>query len=230
MASTLSKELTGRDFTATEATGMDLVEGVPITIGFHEDQLHAHAGCNRIFGPVMWSGNTLHAGALASTMMACPDPVGAQERDLLLLLGSAPTATLAGESLTLSTSIDGNEVSIGFTERHHPTLTGTRWVLTGMVKDQGVHSLPEGTSAALQFTETDVAVEFGCNTGRGAVTITGDTIAFGPLRTTRMTCRPPVMEVENHMTRVLMGILHYEIDHEELRLMNAELGLRLRAG
>lgn len=184
----------------------------------------------QIFGPVTWSGNTLHTEALASTMMACPDPIGAQERNLLQLLGSAPTATLAGETLTLSASLDVTEVRISFTERHRPTLTGTRWVLTGLVKDQGVHSPPEGTSAVLQFTGTDVTVEFGCNTGGGAVTISDDTIEFSPLRMTRMMCPPPAMEVEHHMVAVMNGTVHYEIDGEELRMNNAEVGLRLRAG
>ncbi len=90
-----------RLFVATSADSRDIVEGSQIEITLGDGQINAYAGCNRIFGTYRLEGNTLIAGPLASTRMACEPELMDQDTWLIRLLESGPELTLDGDEMTL---------------------------------------------------------------------------------------------------------------------------------
>ncbi len=77
------------------------------------------------------------------------------------------------------------------------TLAGTNWTLTS-IEALGAESgtLP-GADITLDFSADGQANgAAGCNTYNGTYTLTGETLTFGPLITTRMMCPEPIMKQE----------------------------------
>ncbi len=112
-------------------------------------------------------------------------------------------------------------------------LEGTRWVVDGLLANQGVSTVPIGAEASITINDGTAAVEAGCNTGSAPVTITDTTITFGPLMLTRMACPQPQMDLEQAVVAVLSGEVSYTIDSSTLKLRTmtdaGEIGLNLTA-
>jgi heat shock protein HslJ len=61
---------------------VSVVAGTEVTATFGADgRVTGSGGCNRYFGPFERAGEALRIGPLASTRMACLDPVGASEQE-----------------------------------------------------------------------------------------------------------------------------------------------------
>jgi heat shock protein HslJ len=94
--------LDGRTYTSTEVRGHDLVEGSQVTLTFEDGRLSAQAGCNTMSGEATWDDGTLEvAGPMASTMMACEQPLMDQDQWLSSFLASSPSLEADGRTLTL---------------------------------------------------------------------------------------------------------------------------------
>ena len=63
--------------------------------------VNGHAGCNRFFGPAEIRDGVLSMGPLATTRMACPDPIAAEEARFLEALHSARYLTRSASELRL---------------------------------------------------------------------------------------------------------------------------------
>jgi heat shock protein HslJ len=75
-------------WTVTEIAGAGILEGTEVQIGFtDEGRFFGTAGCNRLMGVYMLTGEGLSFGGVASTMMACPDAIMAQEMAFSEALG-----------------------------------------------------------------------------------------------------------------------------------------------
>ena len=85
---------------------------------------------------------------------------------------------------------------------------------------QAVSSIPAGVRPpTLRFEGGNLAVDTGCNTGRGRYALAGDTITFGPIATTRMACVDPNgQRVEQAVLTVLTGTATSAIDGPVLTL------------
>lgn len=103
-------DLDGRSFVATELTGATIVEGSEIVIEFEDGRVAVLAGCNTQNGSYEIDGDTLVASGLVSTMMACDEPLMAQDTLLAGMLAAGPTVELDGDQLTLST--DANTLTL----------------------------------------------------------------------------------------------------------------------
>jgi heat shock protein HslJ len=220
--------LDGRTFLSTGIEGRVLVAGSRIRISFDDGQVSASGGCNSMSGPYLIDGNRLVARSLATTEMACEEPLMAQDTWLADLLDGA-TITLDGTTLTLSTG----DVQLTMEDREvadpDRPLLGTRWVVDGLVSGDAVSSVPLGVTAALTFSDGRVDVEAGCNNGGGTVDITATTLGFGPIALTKMACGGPAMAVEQAILAVLNGTAVYEIEADVLTITAGERGLMLRA-
>lgn len=76
-------------------------------IDFSEDgELTGNVGCNSFGGDYKVDGNQITFGSIISTLMACEDPIGAQESAVLQTFTDTATYTLNGDTLTI-TSADG---------------------------------------------------------------------------------------------------------------------------
>ncbi len=90
------------DFTSTEVTGHDLVEGSEIGLSFSPDDLAYRAGCNQMGGKYLIVGTELRLdGPGRSTMMGCDDDLQAQDQWLTELLTEGVEFELSGAELTL---------------------------------------------------------------------------------------------------------------------------------
>jgi heat shock protein HslJ len=101
-------DLAGRSFTSTEVRGHDLVEGSTVRLTFEDGRISVQGGCNTLNGGATWEGDTLEvAEPMASTMMACEEPLMEQDQWLSSFLTSSPALEVDGDTLTLGDDTTG---------------------------------------------------------------------------------------------------------------------------
>ena len=105
-------DLAGKTFVGTSVEGFELVEGSEIQISFEETTLSATAGCNTLGATYAIEGDTLTTSDASTTLMACSDPLMAQDQWLADLVGSGVTVALGGSTLTLT----GEEATVTLEE------------------------------------------------------------------------------------------------------------------
>ncbi|MGW0791536.1 META domain-containing protein [Streptomyces sp. NPDC002911] len=179
-------------------------------------------GCNRFTAEAHVEGDKVSVGPGTTTEMGCEKDVQQFEKAMGRTFSGELKAAVAGRSdektLTLTTA-EGD--SIALTSEPPAPLTGTAWKVTGLLSGRGAASVPSGTEnkAHLTFGE-DGAVEgnLGCNSFRGKASVSGSTLTFGPLTSTRKMCAGPEMELERALLGVLEGKTTYEIDHRSLSI------------
>ena len=97
-------DLNGRVFTSTAAEGATIVDGTNVIITFADDSMSVVAGCNTMNGAFDIEDDVLKAANLVSTMMACDEPLMAQDQWVGTLLTSNPTVALDADTLTIAGS------------------------------------------------------------------------------------------------------------------------------
>ncbi|UWR22145.1 META domain-containing protein [Sulfitobacter sp. S190] len=102
---------------------IDALTGEPVTMGDGGREPHivleasvtgayrATVGCNRMRGRYILDGNSLTFSPAASTMMACPEPIGALERRLGEVMAEVATYVIEGETLVLRNA-DGDPLAV----------------------------------------------------------------------------------------------------------------------
>ena len=219
-------DLSGRGFVSSDVTGHELVDGSEITMNFLDDAVSVNAGCNTMNGRFEITDGTFAAEQSAMTMMACPDPLMAQDTWLSEFLASSPTVALDGSTLTFT----GDDATITLEEIEPAALVGTTWVVTGTVADAAVSTVPLDPTASITISDDGtVAVDTGCNMGSGDVEVGDDTLTFGPIATTLRACADEVARLEASVLEVLQGDVDYEISADSLSLRSGEVGLELTA-
>jgi putative lipoprotein len=93
-------------------------------------------------------------------------------------------------------------------------LAGSEWGVAGET----------GRTAPFVQVRSDgiVAGSSGCNRFTGTYTYKGDELTMGPLATTRMACRPEVMEREQEFLTMLAQVRHAEASHLKLTLKDGK--------
>lgn len=99
------QSLLGVEWQITEYAGTPVVEGTPASLRFADGRVSGTAGCNRFSGGYeTGEGFSIRFREIATTMMACPDPLMQQERAVLDLLDAVSSYTFdASGGLILST-------------------------------------------------------------------------------------------------------------------------------
>lgn len=207
--------LDGRAFVSTSVAGRDLVTGSRVTIMLKDGRLGVNAGCNSMSAAYQLDGGRLSMGVMATTEMACPDPLMAQDQWLAEFL---PGAKLDLVDTTLTLAKGGVTVTLVDKKTTNLPLDGTTWTVDGLVSADAVSSLPSGVTATLVFGDGAVDVKTGCNSGHGSVTVGSDTITFDLLAITAMLCGDDAMRVETHVLSVLAGEQPYAIDGDSLTI------------
>ena len=225
-----AEDLSGRGFVSSDVTGYDLVEGSEITMNFLDDSVSVNAGCNTMNGGFEIADGAFVAGQFAMTMMACDDPLMAQDTWLSEFLASSPSISLDGSTLSFS----GDDVTITLDEIEPAALVGTTWTVTGTVANEAVSGVPMDSTASITIADDGTAaVDTGCNTGSGSVEVGDDTLTFGPIAITKMACPPEQTTLETSVLSVLQGEVTYEIDGSNMSLRSGdgadEVGLELTA-
>ena len=232
---------TGPDLDATSWIGTKATEhgddrpfatGSTLRLDFSDGGLSVHAGCNHLHGSYRISGDSLRVGSLASTEMACEQPLMDQDAWLAdTVFGSPLTAVVDGDTLTLSRP----GLTLVLTDRRVASpdlpLQGTRWQLEGIQEGDAVSSVPAGVRRPDLTIEPDgtVVLHTGCNSGGGTATVAGSTITFGPLVMTTRACLDASGQTEAAVLAVLDGAVTWSITERSLSLTKGNRGLVLRA-
>jgi heat shock protein HslJ len=224
-----TEALSGRTFLSTGIEGADLAEGSQVRLTFEATRIGASAGCNQMSGEYEVADGALKVGMLAMTEMACEEPLMSQDTWLSGFLEGA-SATLDDTTLTLTK--DGTSLTLQDESVLNPDkpLEGTRWVVTSVIANDAVSSVPESAQASLVFDATSVAVETGCNSGSGGYEANDGLITFGPIATTLKMCvDESIGALEQSVLGVLQGEVVSEIDGNTLTLTKDGTGLVLTA-
>ena len=211
-----SAGLDGHTYVSTGVNGHDLTPKSTITLSFKAGQLTANAGCNTMSGAyTLAADGTLGVGPMATTAMGCPAALMAQDTWLAAFLPGA-TVKVDGDTLTLTkdkvtlTLVDQNTTNL--------PLENTTWVVTGLVANSAVSTVPQGVKATLVFSGGKVAVDTGCNTGSGPATFTDTSITFGAIALSKKACLADATQVEQAMVPVLDGTQPYTITADSLKI------------
>jgi heat shock protein HslJ len=99
-----------------------------------------------------------------------------------------------------------------------PALGGTRWRL----EDLAGAGVIDDAQATLEFGEGGtVSGSSTCNRFTGTATVSGDSIAFGPLATTRRACAEALMNQETSYLAALADAQRFKVDGSALRIYTA---------
>lgn len=191
-------------------------------------------GCNHFTADARVDGDTVTVGPGTTTEMGCEKDLQQFEKAMARAFSGTLEAAVAdshgngddesgdagstNRTLTLTTR---NGDFITLTSEPPAPLTGTAWKVTGLISGSVATSLPAGARDKGRITfAKDGSVEgsLGCNSFHGRATVSGSTITFGPLASTRKMCQGPEMELERAMLGVLDGRTQYKIDHRVLTL------------
>ena len=224
--------LDGRTFVSTKAEGAKLAPDGELRLNFENEIMAAKGGCNVITGFYEVTGAKLAwTETPAATMMACEDPLMAQDTWVTETLTTWLDATLEGQTLTLS----GDGVSITLEEEIDTSLTGVKWTLNSLISGDAASSLPAGVDApTLEIAEDGTVTLFaGCNNGGGSAVIKDfenlGVIEFQPMRLTMMACEGEASTVETAVTTVLDGSVEANIAGKSLTITKGTEGLVFQA-
>lgn len=189
--------------------------GTRLTLSVEGGRVWGSSGCNRFTGPVTeLDEGRLAFGLLATTLMACPEPVMAQEQIYLSLLGRVDGARRVDGSLHL---VAGGSAVVSL-EPAGAAVEG-EWRLTGY--DSGGALEAPAVEVTAHFEGDAVAGSSGCNRYRAGYRVDGEAIEIGPAMTTRMACPPEVMEVESRVLEAMGRVVSFRRDAGVLELLDA---------
>ena len=98
-----------------------------------------------------------------------------------------------------------------------PELAGSNWRPVQI----GSLAIPEDARASLRFSpDGKLTGRGGCNRFFGTFKVAGTGITLGPVGSTRMACREPIMQQENAFFAALETTVSFKIDAGSLRLFD----------
>lgn len=220
-----SLPLEGTPWQLTSYAGQDgsetpVPDGVRATARFAEGRVTGNGGCNSFTGGYTVDGQALEIGEVASTLIGCDDDRGEVEAAYLPALQEVAGYRTDPTTLTL---VDANDdVLLTFVEAEQVPLVGTAWSATMINNGSGgVTSLVAGSEVTAAFGEAGtVTGTGGCNRYTGPFTVEDETIAIGPLASTRKACPEPagVDAQEAAFVSAMERATRYAIDGTTLEL------------
>lgn len=211
----------------------------------------ARTGCNSLGAEVKVDGDTITVGDKTTTEMGCAKELQSFEKAMSGAFSGKLKAKLADKRLTLTTA-DGDAIALtsetpapltgtewtvdSLTEDSTATALpkGTdgkaRFTFSkgeepagkdgkAAGEESGKGSEKESDKAA---TEGSVKGNLGCNSFSAPAKVSGSTITFGRVTSTRKLCPGPEMTVERQVQKVLEGKVTYELHHRTLTLKAAD--------
>jgi heat shock protein HslJ len=180
--------LAGTDWMVSTIGGAPVASGIGATLLFGDTDAGGFAGCNRYVAPYGTDGvSSLTFGAVASTMMSCEEPASTFEQTYLAALATVASYTLDADGLALADASGTTVLTFGAAV---PASVEGPWVVTLVNNgNQGVEPVPDGVSATVAFGPDGTVEGFGgCNSFGGGYSVDGESIAIGPLMSTKMSC------------------------------------------
>ncbi len=206
------------------------VEGVDAGLTFSDDgKVSGTSGCNGLGGDYAVDGNQITFGEFVSTLMACDEPIMAQEDAAHRILTGTATYEIEGDALTIKNNdlvLELTRIS-GSAEEPAVALTGD-WKLTSYGTSGVISSALADVDAGLTFSDDGtVTGTSGCNHFGGSYTAEGDKITFTEIVSTLKLCDAPLMGQEEAMYQILTETASYQIEGSTLTITNNDRALVL---
>jgi heat shock protein HslJ len=176
-------------------------------------------------------GNQVTFGEFASTLMACEEPVMAQEDAAHQVLTGTAVYEIEGEALTITNNDHVLVLTRGSFATEEPSdsvsLLGV-WKLTSYGSGGTLASALPDVEARLTFQEDGTLTgTSGCNEFGGNYTLEGNQITFSEVVSTLILCDAPIMQQEEAMQQVLSETATYQTEGNTLTITRDEIVLVL---
>ena len=217
--------LSGTSWMLTRLNGAAALDQTTVTLDFiDESNAGGSGGCNGYgtsytFDP---NGTAIRFTPPFGTLIACVEPIMAQEQAYFQALTEATSYQLAGDTLLLA---NAEGVVVAEFTGVSQSLAGTSWEATNYNNgNQAVVGVIADTTLTANFdAEGTISGSAGCNDYFGSYTTDGDTITIGPLASTRKLCPGEgVMEQEAAYLAALETAATYSISGNTMVMRTAE--------
>ena len=219
------QNLTENIWLLAELNGEPPLPGTSITADFGEDGTVAgSSGCNSYSTTYAVDGDQIEFGEqVASTMMACEEPVMEQERAYLDALSNSTRFDIVDDDLVLYDVADGELARFAAVDQG---LAGTTWdVIAYNNGNEAVVSVINGTQITAVFdADGQISGNAGCNNYFASYETEGEGISIGPAGSTRMMCNEPagIMEQEGQYLAALETAATYRIDGDTMEMRTVD--------
>ncbi|MCL4857844.1 MAG: META domain-containing protein [Caldilineaceae bacterium] len=224
-----SIDLAGTSWVLSSLNGELPLPGVTATLQFGEDGTAAGSdGCNRFSTTFTQEGYDLTINQpMASTMMACMEPVMDQAVAYMAALGRTTGFSATERQLFLQ---DGNQIVATFVASSQ-NLAGTSWEVTSFNNGrEAVVGVLLGTDISANFgADGQVTGNAGCNDYFASYTVDGAAITIGQAGSTLRLCVDPpgVMEQEAEFLAALASAATFNVEGNLLQMRTADDQLAL---
>ncbi len=189
-----------------------------VTLEFRADnQVVGSGGCNDYGGGYLIEDDgVISFTDLISTLMACgDDTITLQEQEYLNALQTATGFELADNQLTITYG-DGEQLNFILIDKD--VLAGTQWQLASYGNADAETPLVPESVVTLEFVDdSQVNGSGGCNSFSSTYQVSGDTISFTPVISTRMACtNEAIGTLESTFFNALGTATRYEVTDENL--------------
>ncbi|MFQ3663550.1 MAG: META domain-containing protein [Chloroflexaceae bacterium] len=223
--------LSGTSWLLKSLNGAPPAPGTQVTLNFDVDAFYGTDGCNRYRGPYQVNGERMSFNdTIASTMMACPEPIMQQATAYVEALKQTASFTIADQQLTL---LDSSGAVLAIFAEQNRALTGTTWTVTSYNNGkQAVVSVLDGTTLTAFFGDDgQLSGSAGCNNYMTSYEVSDQSLRIGQIASTRKLCTEPAgaMEQEARFLEALATVTTYTIEGERLELRTSDGALAVTA-
>lgn len=226
-----STNLDGTEWVLTTMPGRTLIADSFVTLRFEDGRVSGTDGCNRYSGAYTASDLQLQFdGSMATTMMACAEPLMEQASAFMAALAQVRSYRIAAGQLVLLSASDALLANL---QRQDQALAGTAWQVTGINNGrEAVVGVLSSTTLTMKFSaDGKISGSAGCNNYVANYTFTAATLEIGPAAVTRKMCSNPatVMEQEQQFLKALetVATAQQEAGRLELRTKSGALAVSL---
>jgi heat shock protein HslJ len=208
-----------------------LVPGSQLSLTFTHDGISTSAGCNTMSAAAtLDSGTLVLDGPMSSTEMACSAALMRQDQWWANLLSGQPHVDATAHSLVVS---DGT-TTVTLTNENDAvpdrSLTGTRWLVDGLVDGDSVSSVPAGGRPVTRFGPIDVRL-VACNHFQANYHADASALIVGRWHMVGhpKPCPSSAASLSSAIMDVLTGRVVYLIDGDQLTITNQSHAVMFRA-
>jgi heat shock protein HslJ len=223
--------LVGTSWSVVSIDGAPTLQDGPPTMVFAPDGVSGTTGCNTYSGTFRTDGEAMTISAGAMTEMACDGPRGDQEARFIAALPGIERWQLREDgSLELSgaASLVAEPVvpvvdppPAGDGDTPVSDLAAVEWLLVAIDGNEDLADIvPTLTVAA----DGSVSGFGGCNRYNGQMVVDGETLAVGPLASTKMACGAPGDLVEQRYLEALGAAARWSMDANGRLLLEGDAG------
>jgi len=226
-ADTSTDTIKNTSWSLVSLPNQSLVPNALITLNVDNDKITGTDGCNRYNALYVLNEETLNINKnIATTMMACPEPIMQQAANYTSALTQTTGYKIEGSQLTL---VNAEGKPLATFNKQSLELSGTSWLVTNINNGkQAVTSLINDSKLMLDFGSGGKLSGFaGCNNYMSSYKVTGKSINIKPAAATRKMCGEPagIMDQETQFLNALATVATYRLDGNRLELRTADNAL-----